>query len=258
MTLMANVYATSPGHPTLTGTVAFYDGSMVLGTSPVNNGVASLSIGVVSPGAHSFTAVFSGGGTATTSSSTLLVTPTGPSLLRVARYGRLGQREYLLLSFDSPLDPATAQDVANYSLVGASGLRPNRRKYSQPQAAIYDPASRTVTLVMPRNWRAGWRWTFVVNGRLPGGVTGASGCRSRDRTPVNRPARTPAGMSSSRRLRSRTWPAGPGNCPRCTSSSSPWLPGRPPGRDASRGRRLTALGRPDLVGAATPAARLPA
>ena len=43
-TLTATVVITSPGSPPIVGTVAFYDGSTLLGTEPVANGVASLNV----------------------------------------------------------------------------------------------------------------------------------------------------------------------------------------------------------------------
>ena len=61
--LIANVVVTSPGNPPIVGSVSFYDGTTLLGTEPVSNGVATLSAGSLSPGSHSFSTVFSGGGT---------------------------------------------------------------------------------------------------------------------------------------------------------------------------------------------------
>ena len=44
-TPIANVVVTSPGNPPVVGSVSFYDGSTLLGTEPVSNGVATLSVG---------------------------------------------------------------------------------------------------------------------------------------------------------------------------------------------------------------------
>ena len=55
--LTADVMVTSPGNPPLAGTVSFYDGTTLLGTEPLTNGVASLNVGTLSAGSHSFSAV---------------------------------------------------------------------------------------------------------------------------------------------------------------------------------------------------------
>ncbi len=46
----------------------------------------------------------------------------------------------LVLTFNQPLDPATAEDVHNYRIVGLHGRRISIRR------AVYDPANQTVTL----------------------------------------------------------------------------------------------------------------
>ncbi len=56
-TLTAKVVVTSPGNPPFVGTVAFYDGFTLLGTEPVVNGVATLSVLAQARGVHSFGAV---------------------------------------------------------------------------------------------------------------------------------------------------------------------------------------------------------
>ena len=61
-TLTANIAVTSPGNPPIVGTVSFYDGGTLLGTEPVLNGVATLTVSPLSTGVHSFSAVFFGGG----------------------------------------------------------------------------------------------------------------------------------------------------------------------------------------------------
>jgi hypothetical protein len=62
ITLTATVQATAPGTPT--GSVTFMDGSALLGTAALNNGVATFAAkpGVITPGVHSITAVYAGQG----------------------------------------------------------------------------------------------------------------------------------------------------------------------------------------------------
>ena len=54
VTLTANVVATSPGNPPITGTVSFYEGDILLGTETVINGIATLNLGSLAPGLHAF------------------------------------------------------------------------------------------------------------------------------------------------------------------------------------------------------------
>ncbi len=58
--LTASVTAGMTGRPALTGTVAFYDGSTLLGASSVTTGAATLTNTTLAVGPHSITAVYSG------------------------------------------------------------------------------------------------------------------------------------------------------------------------------------------------------
>jgi hypothetical protein len=60
-TLTATVTAVPPGAGTPTGTVDFFDGATLLGTSPLDgSGVATLTTGTLAVGSHALTAVYSG------------------------------------------------------------------------------------------------------------------------------------------------------------------------------------------------------
>jgi hypothetical protein len=76
--LTANVVVTSPGDPTVAGSISFYDGTTLLGSSTIIDGVATLNLGTLSAGQHQFSAVFSGGGNSSSSGSsgTVTVNPT--------------------------------------------------------------------------------------------------------------------------------------------------------------------------------------
>ena len=56
----ATVTAVSPGSGDPTGTVTFMDGSTVLGTGTIVNGVATLTTSTLGLGKHKITAVYSG------------------------------------------------------------------------------------------------------------------------------------------------------------------------------------------------------
>jgi hypothetical protein len=58
--LQATVSAVAPGGGTPTGSVSFYDGTNLLGSVPLNNSSAALTIATVGAGSHSITAKYSG------------------------------------------------------------------------------------------------------------------------------------------------------------------------------------------------------
>ncbi len=168
-TLTAAVVVTSPGNPPAVGTVTFYDPGTPLGTVTVSNGVASLNVGVLSPGTYTFSAVFSGGGTFADSQSSLVVSTDGPKVTSLLRYGFHWQPTYLLLNFNGPLDPTSAQNPSNYQILGPGGHR------ITVVSAIYDPATQTVTLVPAGRLNIHWKYRLTVNGTAPSGLTNPSG-----------------------------------------------------------------------------------
>ncbi len=59
-TFTATVAATMSGRPAPTGSVSFYDGSTLLGTTTISGGSATISAGSLAIGAHSITASYTG------------------------------------------------------------------------------------------------------------------------------------------------------------------------------------------------------
>jgi hypothetical protein len=60
VTLKATLKAASPGSGTPTGTVSFYDGSVLLGSATLSNGAASIKTTALSVGSNAITVVYSG------------------------------------------------------------------------------------------------------------------------------------------------------------------------------------------------------
>jgi hypothetical protein len=134
--LKATVVVTSPGDPSTAGTVSFYDNSVLIGTSVVNNGVASYNLGIPSAGSHVYSAVFSGGGSsaASNSSGTVTITPlvTGTVFLDLDASGVLkpgdpglaGRVVFLDLNHDGHLDPGdpttTTDPSGKFTLSGTA------------------------------------------------------------------------------------------------------------------------------------------
>jgi ubiquitin len=76
--LRSTTTVTSPGDPTVAGSVSFFEDQRLMGNVPVTDGVATLNVGTVSPSQpHAFGASFSGGGDTTTSESSVTVPISG-------------------------------------------------------------------------------------------------------------------------------------------------------------------------------------
>jgi large repetitive protein len=172
--LTANVVVTSPGNPPIVGSVSFYESNVLVGTAPVSNSVATLTIAPLSPGAHAFQAIFTGGMNFSSSSSQE-ISPDGPQVTRLLRYGFHAQKTYLLLYFNGPLDPASAQDTANYTISGPNNQHGHSRQRIKVGLAIYDPSTHSVTLRSAARLNLHRRYTLTVNGTTPSGVTNPSG-----------------------------------------------------------------------------------
>ena len=170
-TLSANVVATSPGTPAVTGSVDFYEDSTLVGTAPVSSSVATLTIPTPSAGSHTFQAIFTGNPSFASSSSQQTASAVSPQVTHVSRYGYHDQATYLLVDFNGPLDPASAEDIANYTIEGPGHSR-DRLKLGM---AIYDPATDSVTLVPILRLNIHQTYTLTINGTTPSGVRSPSG-----------------------------------------------------------------------------------
>ncbi len=166
----------SPGVPT--GVVTFTEGATVLGTGTLDGtGLATFSTAALAPGNHTIAASYGGDARFAPSSSppiveTIVAVPVdteGPRVLGLRRFGFHFQPTVLVLAFDRPLNPADAQDVANYRIVGPRGL------LVPVASAVYDPTARTVTLHPSGRLNLHWVYHLTVRGTPPGGVRGLNG-----------------------------------------------------------------------------------
>ena len=75
----------------------------------------------------------------------------------------------VVLTFDQPLDPGSADDVRNYVILDPSGhrIRINR--------AVFDPTRLTVTLHPAQRISIHHPYQLIVNGAGPGAVSNMSG-----------------------------------------------------------------------------------
>jgi uncharacterized repeat protein (TIGR01451 family) len=95
----------------------------------------------------------------------------GPVVTRVHRFGFHAHPTTLVLTFDEPLDPARAQNTANYEIVALGGAHRRIRVKS----AAYNPATRKVTLRPSHRLNLHDLFRLTVVGTGPSGVTDASG-----------------------------------------------------------------------------------
>ena len=107
----------------------------------------------------------------TLSTAVMPATLDGPTVSMVERFGFHLRPTTLVLTFDEPLDPVTAQNVANYRIVALEGTGGNVRIKS----AAYNAATRTVTLSPAYLLNFHHRFRLTVIGTTPSGVTDTKG-----------------------------------------------------------------------------------
>ena len=95
-----------------TGTVSFYDGSVLLGTGAVSNGVATLTTTTLIAGTHTVTAVYNGDATYASSQS-------GPATVTVSKKTAAGGGAALTITVqDASRQYNTADPQFNYVITG--------------------------------------------------------------------------------------------------------------------------------------------
>jgi hypothetical protein len=176
-TLSADVVATSPGTPPVVGSVDFYEDDTLVGTAPVSNGMATVTIATLSPGAHSFQATFTGNASFSSSSSQ---STEGPQVKQVLRYGYHDQKTFLMIDFNCALDPTSAQDIANYTIAGPINRQGHSSRRIKVGMALYDAAADSVTLVPTARLNIHRKYTLTIDGTTPSGVANPSGLMLED------------------------------------------------------------------------------
>ncbi len=179
VTFTATVTSAAGSTGTPTGSVTFEEGTTVLGTARLDDGVATFAISTLAVGSHSIAAVYSGDADFATAIGVTTETvnaPTpppatsaGPRLIGVQRFGFHAMPTTVVLTFDQPLDPGSAEDVRNYVILDPSGhrIRINR--------AVLDPTRLTVTLHPAQRISIHHPYQLIVNGAGPGAVSNMSG-----------------------------------------------------------------------------------
>ena len=184
------VVVPSSGSSAVTGTMTFFiDGVAQL---PVNLqvvsgvGAASFTTTALAAGVHQIFAFYAGAGGFLASPSNVVpvvisaaVNPSdGPSVTSVKRYGFHEMPTTIVLAFNQPLDPTSAQNARNYDVVtiGGPGRGGNRHGHViAVKDAVYNPLTDTVTLSTAERLDIHNVYRLVVNGTRPGAVSDISG-----------------------------------------------------------------------------------
>ncbi len=176
VTFTATVTPEAGSTATPTGSVTFEEGRAVLGTSALDHGVATFSLASLAVGSNLITAVYSGDANFATASGVTTVTVNappatsdGPRLTRVQRFGFHTMPTTVVLTFDQPLDPGSAEDVRNYVILDPSGHRVRINR------AVLDATGHTVTLHPAQQISIHQPYQLIVNGAGPGAVSNMSG-----------------------------------------------------------------------------------
>ena len=106
----------------------------------------------------------------TTAAVTPTPTPTdGPQVTQVLRYGYHWMPTTVVVTFNQALDPATAQDAHDYTIIG-----PEHRRI-HVKSAEYDASTNTVTLHPSRRINIHYRYELIVDGTAPNGLENLNG-----------------------------------------------------------------------------------
>lgn len=196
ITLTATVSDTAGIGPT--GSVTFYDGTHILGTAPLatpsagasirarQTSAASASLPVMlAAGDHALHAVFGGNAVLAPSRSSMvtqhvMAAPTGdgPRVVGVARYGFHAQPTLLVVTFNEPLDPATATAQTNYTIVTIGGPGRGGKRHGHVTAVAevdYTPGSTSLIIHPWQRLDVHNVYQLTINGTTMGGVSNTSG-----------------------------------------------------------------------------------
>jgi hypothetical protein len=160
----ALTYAVAGG--ALPGGLSLSTAGLLSGT-PTTSGVSNFSVRVTD-----------GAGVTATQAFAVTILPvgsaTGPTVTGVERTGVHRQTTTYVIAFNSALDPASAQDVANYSIVPIRHTRLDGAVVPL-KSAVYNASNNTVTLTAFGNVRLNREYVLTINGTSPGGLKDASG-----------------------------------------------------------------------------------
>ncbi len=175
VTFVASVTGTG-GVPS--GSVTFAEGTSTLGVVALDQtGHATLTISNLGVGNHAITATYSGNADSAGSQGAISqvvqaaqsVQGAGPQVIQFQRLGYHWMPTALVLTVDSPLEVASAQNRDNYRITSPGG------RLIGIGSVVYSPEARTVTIHPSRRLNVHWTYFLQVNGTTATGLRGADG-----------------------------------------------------------------------------------
>jgi large repetitive protein len=137
--------------------VTVVNATTITAESPAGTGTVDVTVSIL------------GETSATSGADVFTYTPDGPQVTSVQRYGYHAQPTYLVIDFNSPLDPTAAQNISNYQIVGPGNHR------IKVKSAVYNPATHAVTLLPAQRLILRQSYTLTINGRAPSGLRNPEG-----------------------------------------------------------------------------------
>lgn len=183
VTFTATVTPTGSSVPT--GSVVFTIDGVAEPPVPIKvvGGVAqaSFTASSLAAGSHTVVVTYSGdpnNAASVSTTTTVVVTQAdGPRIVSVVWTGLNGRPRTVVLTFNEPLDAASAQDLDNYVLTLTGGPARARKRAIRLASATYSATAGTVTLLIRPRQALSLRLPIrlTVNGTSTTGVTDASG-----------------------------------------------------------------------------------
>ena len=166
-----------------TGATAVDFGTTAATDVTVQSGTTITALSPAGAGLVDVTVTTPNGSSATSTADQFTYVATAPAVVSVQRFGFHMQPTAVVLTFSSALDAARAEDVNNYRIVAMAGDGRTAASVGQVtpvRAAVYNPATLTVTLYTRGRLSIHMLYRLTVNGSTPTGLMGASG------VPLNR------------------------------------------------------------------------
>ena len=148
--------------------------AVLFGTIPATDisVISSTMITAMSPagsGTVNVTVALSSGVSPLTAGDVFTYTADGPRVTSVQRYGYHAQPTYLVIHFNSALDTSSAQDTANYRIVGPAKQR------IKVKSAVYNSADDSVKLALGRRLILRKTYVLTINGMASSGLKNPAG-----------------------------------------------------------------------------------
>jgi type VI secretion system secreted protein VgrG len=134
--------------------------------------VSSTEITAFSPpgaGAVNVTVTTLTGSSPATPAGIFTYTADGPQVTNVQRFGVHAQPTFIVITFNSALDPVPAENVANYVIVGPG------KHHVKVKSARYNPLSHSVTLALVQRLSLHKTYMLTINGTPPAGLKNPAG-----------------------------------------------------------------------------------